>query len=72
MNVINKRQTDGKIVYALDNGCSLRVIRPGARNQYIEYVWPNDRTYGARTGRYSSMLLIPAIAAMNRFEAGKN
>jgi hypothetical protein len=68
MQVISKQVNEGENIYALDNGCRLRVVRPGARNQYIEYVYPDDRTYGARTGRFSSMTLTPAIFAMNRFE----
>jgi len=63
---------EGKL-YSLTNGDALLMRESVGLNGkplvYPVYVYANGRTCSARTGRFSHLTVIPACAAVRRFEA---
>lgn len=73
MQVTNATQTAQGQRYELDNGDALlmKEMRAPSGRLVIEpvYQFANGRTYSARTGRYAEKTILPAMAAIRRFQA---
>ncbi len=73
MQVTNSTKTEQGQRFDLNNGDALLMKEMRAPSGKIVlspvYVFANGRTYSAHTGRFSDTTILPAMAAIRRFQA---
>ena len=69
MQVTAATKTAEGQLFSLDNGAALLLKNSSNGTTFPAYVFANGRTYSARTGRFSTTTIAPAMAAVRRFQA---
>ena len=69
MQVTAATKTAEGQLFNLDNGTALLLKNSSNGAIFPVYVFPNGRTYSARTGRFSETTVRPAMDAVRKFLA---